>query len=226
MPLSLTSPRHHIVRDHRGAVLIEFAITMPILILLNILVYDISTYYRLAERSQHAAQFIHKLIVNDSDHRLSIDDLSRSEQYRALVTGPLDQATDAALVVVDAMPFYANNRWNFVVCWSWSSNPALQSAPSLGSRLLPNQYPVDPWVPSNGLAASSAIIIVETHQRFKSFMGVSYLPSQNRQTAIGPVRYLPTLPINILLSRFTGDAILNDSKIRDSNAANDLLCQR
>lgn len=209
-----------------GAVLIEFALILPVIILINILIYDLGSYYRLSETSKHAAQVIQRIISSESDHRVTLGDLDRYAQYHRLVAGHLSEATSTALVVIDTMPLYSNKSWSFIVCWSWSSDPAVMTPPPIGLPLSAQNYPVDPWLPTNGFVASSAIIIVETHQKFDPLMGVEYLPKSNRQSAIGPVRYSQNLPINILLQNFTGGTVLNDDKVRDPNAANAILCQR
>ena len=213
-------------RDQRGAVLVEFAIIIPIIIMVNILVFDLSTYFRVSERSQHAAHMIHKILVNDPDHTMVLDNLERFEQYHAMIIGQNYVSADAALLVIDAMPLNLNGSWSLVVCWSWSSNPSVYPPPVPGSKIFNAEYAVDPWIPVSGLSASSAIIIVATRQIFRGLLGNSYLQRQTSQSAIGPVRYVPSLPINIILSRFPGGAVLNENQIRDPNSGNALLCQR
>ena len=211
-----------------GAVIVEFALIAPIIILINILIYDISTFYLLNERSQHATQSIYQLLTSDADHQIYDVDLVRADAYRSAVAGDFDGGSQAALVVVDAMPFYVNKSasWQFVVCWSWSSDPNVAAAPIIGSRLSPPQYQVNTWTPVSGLAASSAVLIVESHQIYPTLFGVHYLPRRSVQNSIGPIRYGNSLPINLLYSRYLGSPLLNDSMIRDPNASNAILCQR
>ena len=216
----------HLEADQQGAVLVEFAIIVPIIIFINILIYDLSSYFRMAERSNHAAQLVQNMISNDSDHKLTLNDLDRATQYFQLVVGERDAAQGTAMVVINAMPIYSNRRWTLVACWAWSSDPSIAPPPFVGARLSPALYPADPWIPTNGLTASSAILIVETHQKFDALFGVNYLPSHNNQVAIGPVRYIPAISINLLLQKFFGGPVLNDSTIRDPNAGNAILCQR
>jgi Flp pilus assembly protein TadG len=211
----------------RGAVIIEFALIAPIIILINILIYDLSTYYILSERSQHAAQAVHQLLTSDADHQIYEIDLLRADAYRTAVAGQLAVGSKAALVVIDAMPFYSNGGgWQFVVCWSWTSDSNVAVPPTPGSRLPSSRYIVNPWVPASAFTASAAILIVETHQTYSTVLGVPYLPARNIQDNIGPVRYGPSLPLNLLYSKYPGSAVLNDSTITDPNASNAVLCKR
>lgn len=215
-------------QNSKGAVLVEFAIIAPVMLLFNLIVYDLATLYQLHERSQHAAQMIHQILANDSDHTLSQIDLKRMTLYRDSVLDIPDAGIDAALVVIDAMPLFAKDagNWQFVVCWSWSSNPVLRSAPQRGSFLPVDQYPVGPWAPAQGQSASFANLIVEAHERINSLLQMPLLPQDFSRKIEGPVHYVAAAPINLMLYDVSGGTLQNDQTRRDPNAANAILCRR
>lgn len=212
----------------RGAVMVEFAILAPILFGLNFTVYEIATRYELRERSKYSGQIIHKILSNDRDHAISFADLNRMVLYRNNMLGQLDGSIDTALVIIDAMPVYFkdSSAWQFVVCWSWSSNPLFVRAPFKGTILPSGRYPVGPWAPSSGTSANFASLIVEVHERIGQRLGIP-APLQRLSHKIeGPISYAPTLPINLILSDYPGGTVLNDNSRTDPNSGNAILCRR
>ena len=213
-------------RHQRGAVIVEFAIIAPIILLFNILVYDVGVIYLLRERSQHSGQVIHQILTSDADHSISIADLERMNAYRSAILDQSDNGIDTALVVIDAIPLSINGGWNFFVCWSWSSNPSLERAPNKGTFLTIKRYHIGPWVPLSGTTSSFANLIVEVHEQLTGLLDLPIGPRRFSHKYEGPIRYVPNLPINLMLYEYPGGTIQNDKIKTDPGAGNALACRR
>lgn len=220
--------RHDIVLHQRGVALVEFAIIANILIIINIIIYDLTSYFRHAERARHATQFAHTVLVNDTDHRISMSDLQRAADHVRTVLDVPDFDTKNSVIVTNAIPFFAgaSQGWVFVVCWSWSSNPVVREAWPAGSILPQSDFDISPWIPANGRVANSALLMLEARLTNTYLFDISVAPKQRDVSMIGPIRYAPTTPVNLYLSQNPGGAIQNDTTIRDRNAGNAVLCLR
>lgn len=222
------SARHEIIRQQRGVALVEFAIIANILIIINIIIFDLTSYFRHAERAQHATQFAHTVLVNDLDHRISTPDLERAVSHIKTVLDVPDFDTQNSVVVTNAMPFFggATRGWLFVVCWSWSSNPDLRNAWPAGSILPQTDFDITPWIPANGRVSNSALLVIESRLTNRYLFDISVAPKQRDVSIIGPVRYTPDMPVNLYFSQNPGGVVLNDTTMRDRNAGNAILCMR
>lgn len=217
----------NLVFQQRGAALVEFAIIANILIIINIIIYDLTSYFRNAERARHATQFAHTVLINDVDHRINTSDLDRAVTRIKTVLDMPEFDTQSGVVVTGLMPFFDNTtrKWVFVVCWSWSSNLAVRSGWRIGSLLPPTRLDIVPWIPSSGLVAGSALVMFETRITNSYLFDISLAPQQQEISIIGPVRAAAGTPTNLYLTTMTGE-ILNDSTRRDPNAGNAIVCRR
>jgi len=155
-------------RDRRGSALVEFALTLPVLILLGIGGLDFVTYLLLQQKLQNAAFSLADLAARDKTLSVAqLDNIFMSVQH---VTRPFDFAANGRATVT-GISATADNKPK--VYWQRSGAGSINAASRIGSPGGNATLPKD-----LSIKAGETIIAAELTYDFEPLFGIVLRPTR------------------------------------------------